>query len=80
MNQRIVFLRVLEATKGKGIGKDGFDFPFLGLVGSDVEVARRVRSLVVDGGRNDVVLHCANTGNHFDGARAPESVTVHGLG
>ena len=68
------------AAESEGIVGDGENFDFAGLVGCVVEVAVRIRILVVDGRRHKVGLKCLAADGHFDCAGGTEHVAGSALG
>ena len=51
------------AAEAEGVGKGAGECPLAGLVGDVVEVTIGVRVLIIDGGRDEVMVHAQDGGN-----------------
>lgn len=63
------------AAEAEGVVHDGVDRHFARCVGHVIQIARRIRSGVIDGRRHNAPLDRQRAHGHFHRARRPEHVT-----
>jgi len=66
-----LFLHLLDdqggvlAAEAEGVGEGAGECPLAGMVGNVVEVTVGVRVLIVDGGRDEIMVHAQDGGNEL---------------
>ena len=68
-------------TKAEGIAETSTNHALLSLVEGEIQIVVNIRILiallVIDGGRNDVVLYSQNSNHSLNGSSSTQQVTCH---